>query len=211
MSNSDYYKILGVPEDAGAEQIKKAYRKLALKYHPDRVGEKEKSQAEQRFKQISEAYYVLSDQNRRAEYDSFRHGNKQQFTGTQGFDFDEILRHFRGFDPGQANAGGHSGIFDDDIFGVFENLGSGRSRRYVFTSSDPGQNTVKQQTDVYASLNVPKEVREKGGQAKFSYQGKDINLKIAPNTKSGQKLRLKNQGKLCSCCDHKGDLIITIN
>ena len=103
----DYYEILGVPKDAAPQQIKKAYRSLALKFHPDRVPPEEKAEAEQRFKEISEAYGVLSDAKKRSMYDQYGHaGIDQQYTT------EDI---FRGAD--------FSGIFEDlglgDIFGQF--------------------------------------------------------------------------------------------
>ncbi len=102
----DYYEVLGVARDAGADEIKKAYRKVALQYHPDRnQGDPE---AEERFKEASEAYQVLSDQERRAQYDRFGHAAFEQ---GGGFDF---------------NAAGFEDIFGD-IFGDF--FGGGRGRR----------------------------------------------------------------------------------
>jgi molecular chaperone DnaJ len=106
----DYYELLGVNRSAGEEEIKKAYRKLALKYHPDRnPGDK---QAEEKFKEVSEAYQVLANQEKRAQYNQFGHaafGNGGPFQG--GFDF---------------TASGFEDIFGD-IFGEF--FGGGQSRR----------------------------------------------------------------------------------
>ena len=87
MSTRDYYKVLGVGRQAGQDEIKKAYRKLAVKHHPDRnQGDK---QAEERFKEINEAYAVLSDPEKRKQYDMFGHaGFKQQFTQ------EDIFRNF---------------------------------------------------------------------------------------------------------------------
>jgi molecular chaperone DnaJ len=108
----DYYEVLGVARGAGEEELKKAYRKLALQYHPDRnPGDK---QAEERFKEVSEAYSVLADSGKRAQYDQFGHaafGNGGPFQG--GFDF---------------NAAGFEDIFGD-IFGEFFGGSAGTRRR----------------------------------------------------------------------------------
>jgi molecular chaperone DnaJ len=107
----DYYELLGVNRNAGEEEIKKAYRKLALQYHPDRnPGDK---QAEEKFKDVSEAYSVLSDPQKRSQYDQFGHaafGEGGPFAG--GFDF----------------SGGFEDIFGD-IFGEFFGGGAGARRR----------------------------------------------------------------------------------
>lgn len=105
----DYYEILGIKKDASAEEIKKVYRQLAMRFHPDRVEEKEKKAAEERFKEISEAYGVLSDVKKRQTYDQYGHsGIDQNYTSEdifRGADFssvfgegnmDEILGHFFG-------------------------------------------------------------------------------------------------------------------
>src|SRR5947199_320697 len=82
----DYYEVLGVSRSASAEELKRAYRKLALQYHPDR--NPDDPQAEARFKEINEAYEVLSDQSKRQRYDTFGHAGTQ---GMPGFDFGEIV------------------------------------------------------------------------------------------------------------------------
>ena len=95
MSKRDYYDILGVPRNAPKDQIKTEYRKLALKYHPDR---NKAPDAEERFKEISEAYAILSDDEKRAQYDSFGHaGIDSRYTPEdifRGVDFDDIFRDF---------------------------------------------------------------------------------------------------------------------
>ncbi len=96
----DYYEVLGVSKDATKEEIKKAYRRLALKYHPDKSSSPE---AEEKFKEISEAYAVLSDDEKRRQYDMFGHaGIDSQYSYEdifRGVDFSDIFRDI-GFDLG---------------------------------------------------------------------------------------------------------------
>lgn len=109
MSKRDYYEILGVKKDASAEEIKLAYRRLALKYHPDRNPENHK-EAEEKFKEICEAYEVLSDPQKRQTYDQFGHeGLRSAFKGTGGFDWSDFT-HFSDL---------------EDIFGNFSDIFSG--------------------------------------------------------------------------------------
>ena len=118
MAKRDYYEVLGVAKNASEEEIKKAYRKLAIKYHPDRQQDKseaEKKEAEEKFKEAAEAYSVLSDANKRSRYDQFGHagidGNGSGFEG--GFSMDDIFRQFGdifgGFGFGGFGGGSSSG------------------------------------------------------------------------------------------------------
>ena len=120
MAKRDYYEVLGIIKSSSPEEIKKAYRKLALKYHPDK--NKDDKAAENKFKEASEAYHVLSDKERRTNYDQFGHA---AFEGGQGrggfgnFDFSEFSTSF-------------SDIFED-FFGDFGGMG-GRSQRRSYNS-----------------------------------------------------------------------------
>ncbi|MBA3052637.1 MAG: molecular chaperone DnaJ [Candidatus Omnitrophota bacterium] len=112
----DYYDILGVARDAAAADIKSAYRKLALKHHPDRVGESEKKSAEEKFKKISEAYAVLSDPQKRQQYDRFghegidsRYSQEDIFKNADFGDFADILRSAFGGGTGGFSFGGGRG------------------------------------------------------------------------------------------------------
>jgi len=116
MSKRDYYEILGVDRGAGESEIKSAYRKLAMKYHPDRnPGD---ASAENNFKEATEAYEVLKDSQKRQMYDQFGHAGMQQgagfgrgFGGAEGFDLSDALRAF------MRDFGGGGSIFDD-FFGM---------------------------------------------------------------------------------------------
>jgi molecular chaperone DnaJ len=120
----DYYEILGIKKNASLDEIKKAYRELALRYHPDRVPHEQKKEAEEKFKEISEAYAVLSDSQKRALYDQYGHAGIDQRYAQEdifrGADFSSIFK-----DLGDFGFGG--GIFDE-IFGDlgFDIFGGGR-------------------------------------------------------------------------------------
>lgn len=126
MSAKDYYSILGVDKQASKDEIKKAFRKLAHKYHPDKSGGDE-----QKFKEIGEAYATLSDDKRRAEYDAYGRtfgsgGSPGQGGSSQGWDFSQFSQGFGGF--GGAPFGANGVEFDlGDIFGDF--FGGGRQAR----------------------------------------------------------------------------------
>src|ERR671926_1136227 len=131
MSNkSDYYEVLGVPRSASKDEIKNAYRKLALQYHPDR---NKSTNAEEKFKEISEAYAVLSDDEKRKRYDTYGHvGAEEVFRGSEA-NFDEIFRDM-GFSGVRdifeqifgGRGGGFSGMGGNDPFGI--SFGGGRRK-----------------------------------------------------------------------------------
>lgn len=129
----DYYEILGVKKGASLEEIKKAYRELALRYHPDRVPAEQKKEAEEKFKELSEAYAVLSDASKRALYDQYGHSGIDQKYAYEdifkGADFNSVFQ-------GMSDFGLGGGIFDEifgdlgfDISGGHAGRGGARSRR----------------------------------------------------------------------------------
>lgn len=122
----DYYEILGISKDASVDDIKKAYRKLALERHPDKVPPDKKKEAEEMFKDISEAYAVLSDPNKRTLYDQYGHAGIDRNFGSS----EDI---FRGADFSSIFGGGTGSIFEDLFaqmgFDIFGGRGSRRSQR----------------------------------------------------------------------------------
>src|SRR3989338_8586205 len=122
VTKRDYYEILGVAKGASVDEIKRAYRQLALKHHPDRVSADQKKEAEEKFKEISEAYAVLSDAQKRSVYDQYGHAGFDQRYSTEdifrGADFSRIF--------GDLGVGGS--IFEG-LFGGFDLLRGGGGRR----------------------------------------------------------------------------------
>jgi DnaJ-class molecular chaperone len=202
MPQKDYYKVLSVAENASADDVKKAYRQLAKKYHPD--ANPNNKAAEEKFKEVSEAYYVLADEKKRRDYDAFKrsgfsqsYGGGQGFQGAQGFDFQEILRAF-GQQRGGFSAGSGRGM------NIFESLFGGGMQ-----DEEPAY-PAQANADVAATLKIPKAKARSGGEMRFAKDGQTITVRVPAGITSGKKLRLARQGNICSCCNHPGDLLLTI-
>jgi curved DNA-binding protein len=183
----DYYETLGVAKTAAEDEIKKAYRKLARQYHPDRnPGDK---QAETRFKEVQDAYDVLSDKKKRAQYDKFGFAgpgaSAEGFPGaatfqwgggageTAGIDpsqFEEILRHFGGIGGGFGDGAGRRG----------------RGSRSRSAAAPPPEQVPE--------VQIPLETAAAGGTISLSVDGHQIDLKIPAGVATGQTLRLSGQG-----------------
>ena len=186
------YETLGVSENASADEIKKAYRKLARKYHPD-INKDES--AVDKFKEINAAYEVLSDPEKKAQYDQF---GDQMFGGQnfhdfargqgQGVDLDEILRQMFG---GGGGGGGFSGSFGgaQGGFGGFGGFGG-------------------PDLDVSARITVPFMTAIQGGKYKINVEGESFDIKIPAGIKSGETLRVRGKGK--SYQGQRGDLLIKV-
>ncbi len=201
MPETDYYKILGVKKDAGNDEIKKAYRKLAMRYHPDQT--KGNKKAEEKFKKISEAYAVLSDKKKRSQYDTFgSNGFQQRFTQEdifRGFDFGDILKEF-GFGGGGRFTSGESGT------------------RFSFGGGTPF-GSYQQQKRAQAkgsdlAYELPLTLQEVAtGTSKivsFKHQGRSekITVKIPKGMVSGKKLRIAGKGEPSPFGGLAGDLYI---
>lgn len=207
MEYKDYYKILGVDKKAAQEEIKKAYRKLAIKYHPDKNPDDKK--AEEKFKEANEANDVLSDPEKRKQYDEL--GENWKYYQQQG------NRSGGGFDRSQwANAGQqYSGNFNaDDIFsnggGDFSDFfsqffGGGAA------SGQQGRARTFRGQDYQASLEIALQDAYHGATKQISLNNQSLNLKIKPGIADGQVLRLKGKGAQGPNGGEPGDLLLTIN
>ena len=185
------YETLGVSENATQSEIKKAYRNLAKKYHPDINKTKE---AEEKFKEINAAYEILGDEEKKAQYDQygdtmFGGQNFHDFARGQGagVDINEILRQM--FGQGGFGAGGFSGGFGAGGFGG------------GFAQPD---------LDISATLTIDFETAVKGGKKNISINGETFDIKIPQGVKDGQKIRAKGKGRSAQGFP-RGDLIITLN
>jgi curved DNA-binding protein len=194
----DYYAVLGVPKDADQEAIKKAYRKLALKHHPDKnPGDKK---AEDKFKEITEAYAVLSDPEKRKQYDQFGDtGFHQRFSQEdiyRNFDVGDIFREF--------------GFGTDDIFSHL--FGGGARGRTTYFRGRP-QQPVKGQ-DYVMHLTLPFRLAVEGGKKRIEYRGaqgvEQLQVSIPPGVESGQKLRIAGKGGSSPTGGPSGDLYLEI-
>lgn len=176
---ADFYDTLGVSRTATAEEIKRAYRQLAQKYHPDRnPGNQE---AEAKFKEVSQAFEVLSNAEKRAKYDQFGHAGYHSggFPGTHSgpgptMDSAEAQRLFEQFFGGSGGSGG----FDfGDLFG-------GPRRRGRRGPSAPSTQPVE------SEIRIPFAVAAFGGSVSVGFAGKEINVKVPPGIEEGKKLRV---------------------
>jgi curved DNA-binding protein len=196
VAEQDYYELLGLKKGASPEEIKKAYRKLAVKYHPDKnPGDKK---AEDRFKEINEAYAVLSDPQKKAQYDQFGsagfHQRYSQEDIFRGFNANDIFREF--------NLGG-----SDDIFSRIFGMGGGFRQGGGRSMSRKGQ-------DFEMELVISFQEAFAGGEKRvaFSREGKteEIAVRIPAGIDSGAKLRLGGKGGSGIGGGPSGDLYLNI-
>jgi len=189
----DYYEILGVKKSASLDEIKKAYRELALRFHPDRVPHEQKKEAEEKFKEISEAYAVLSDSQKRALYDQYGHsGIDQRYTYEdifKGADFSSIFEGLSDFGFGGSLFEEVFGDFGSDIFGT---RGGRRSRR-----GSRGR-------DIEYSLSISLE---------DAYSGKEVTIQVPRyevcEVCSGSGAKPGTKKTTCPQCKGRGQVIMS--
>jgi curved DNA-binding protein len=209
MAGKDYYKSLGVSKNASSGEIKKAYRKLALKYHPDHAsGNKAK---EDKFKEISEAYAVLSDAEKRKQYDTFgSEGFQQQFSQEdifRGSNIEDILKEF-GFGGGSFFSGGRKmgGGGKRFSFNPESMFGGGRQQQAApVKGSDVEYEIPLTLYDIAAGTSKTVSIQNPSGGTET------LTIKIPKGMISGKKLRIAGRGQPSPYGGPAGDLYIKSN
>src|SRR5690606_37915549 len=204
--DKDFYKTLGVSKDITDAELKKAYRKLARKYHPD--SNQGDAKAEAKFKEISEAYSVLSDAEQRREYDEIRAmGSGARFTAPGGSagGFEDVFNRF-----GQ---GGRQADFDD-IFSMFNQGGGGSfgSGRFGQTSGGyRGFGGPQKGADVTARTTIDFVTAAQGETITLQAEdGKPFKVKLPAGVADGQKIRLRGRGRPSPDGGEPGDIVVQV-
>lgn len=206
MSKRDYYSVLGVSKGASEKDIKKAYKRLAMKYHPDKnPGD---TAAEASFKEVKEAYEVLTDTSKRRQYDQFGHaafegGGFGGHGGHGGGGFDDIFGDaFRqrggGFGGGGFGGGGFGGFED-----IFSQARGGRGRPRAEKGQDQEYTLTVDFVDAIQGA-------EKVVELPINGENKKINVKVPAGIKDGEKIRFSGKGRPGINGGPAGDLLLTI-
>lgn len=217
----DFYKVLGVPKGADAATIKKAYRKLARKYHPDQ--NPGNAQAEEHFKQVGEAYGVLSDPGQRKQYDAIRAmaGGGARFNagpggaGGGGVPFEDVFGSMFGGATARAGAGSANGRmrfstaggggFEDILSGLFGASGAGGR------GAGPFARQGARGADLAASTQLSFRQAVEGTTLKLALEGRQMTVRVPAGVSDGQKLRLAGKGRPGSAGAPAGDLVVTVH
>ncbi len=208
----DYYSVLGVKQNASDEEIKKAYRKKAMKFHPDRNNDDPK--AEEKFKAISEAYAVLMDKKKKGQYDQYgSEGFQERYSQEdifRGFDVNDILRNF-GFNQGGDPLGNFGGI--DDYNTIYPG-----QEPSPFNPRGQGFNTrakvPTRGTDLEKEISITLEEVLQGSSRNITLQRnrsqEETSFKIPAGIQDGKKLRLKEKGYPGTGGQKAGDLYLKV-
>ncbi|MEM7593159.1 MAG: J domain-containing protein [Cyanobacteria bacterium P01_A01_bin.83] len=210
----DYYQILGISKNATAEEIKKAYRKLARKYHPDLNPGNQ--QAETKFKEVNEAQEVLSDPEKRRKYDQYGRYWQQAAQGNPASGYSSGAGGFNNVDVGGFDFGQYGNFeeFINEILG--RSRGQSRSS-YSYQSSSPGgfggfadsySNTTAQDSEAAIVLTFSEAFN--GTQKQFRLGSETVKVRIPPGAKTGSRLRIKGKGQPSPFSQQRGDLYLNI-
>ena len=215
----DYYKTLGLRRDASQDEIRKAYRKLARKYHPD-MNPDDKA-AKTKFQEVQKAFDVLDDAEKREMYDRYGSsfetfsggpqggGNWGRQPGGGGFTFDDIdLSQILGGRFGAGPGGGGAGGGFADLFGQFGGVGSAGGRKRARPPS--------RGADARHELTIPFQMAVTGGEVEIvlkrqSGKSETISVKIPPGIEEGMKIRLRGQGEPAPQGGTPGDLLLAVH
>lgn len=204
MSKRDFYEVLGVSRSATKDEVRKAYKKLARKYHPD--VKPVDPDSEKKFSEITEAYDVLSDEEKRKNYDQFGHAFRGAGGGPSGGN------PFEGFGGG-GSGGGASFDLEDLLGGMFG--GGGGKGGSPFGNARRTQPRAQKGSDVRAEITVPFTVAVEGGEYSLTVQqgskNERLTVKIPAGIDEGKSIRLAGQGNAGSGGGAAGDLLVTIH
>jgi DnaJ-class molecular chaperone len=206
----DLYETLGVKRDASKDEIKKAHRKLALKYHPDK--NPDDKVAREKFKRAQEAYDVLSDEEKRAAYD--RYGS--DFEKIRGTGYQPGTGGFDGLDLDQVFGGGRGGGGQTQFDGFsdfFEQMMGGGGGGRPGARHGPGQARPappQPGANVRHELEIPLETAVNGGKTEFYLNEEKLSVTIPPGVETGSKIRLRERGQPSPNGGPTGDLILII-
>lgn len=207
--DKDFYAVLGVPKDVSEAELKKTYRKLARKYHPDsNPGD---AAAEAKFKEISEAHSVLSDPEQRKEYDQMRAmgPGRARFTsggGSQSGGFEDVFGGMFGQGNQRTTFSTGGGGFEDIFSGMFGNGGFGRSPGGFGGAAGPTRGR-----DLAASTTLDFHTAIQGDTVRLQPAGgRPMSVKIPAGVSDGQKIRIKGKGEPSPDGGAPGDLTLTI-
>ncbi len=203
MEYKDYYKTLGVERKASADEIKKAYRKLARKYHPDVSKEKD---ATDKFKELGEAYEVLKNPEKREAYDQLGSNWK---AGQQGFRPPSGWQQQTGFGGSHGGASGFSSFFEDLFGGGFQ---SGQQRQYSARGENIRARVSIDLDDAFngASRSFSLQIPEYDPQGRAVSKTRTLKVKIPKGIRAGQSIRLQGQGNAGTGGGPNGDLLLEV-